>query len=152
MKALAHLSRHERFGRGLVLLARLYRRALDDALRPYGLSEATALPIRHLARLGDGTRQGELASLMQVEGPTLVRALDQLVAAGWVERVEVRDDRRARVVRLTPAGHALNRELDGVLGARRATLMQDFAETDLDAVLRVFAQLETRLGDGEAGT
>lgn len=139
------MTRHERFGRSLVLLARLYRRYLDDALKPYGLSEASALPIRYLARLGDDTRQGELADVMNIEGPTLVRTLDHLVAAGWVERIEASDDRRARLVRLTPQGRELNRKLGSVLAECRRRLLRGVDEADMDAALRVFALLEVRL-------
>ena len=65
------LSVNERFGMSLVLLARLYRREIDIALKDFGLSEATALPLRQLAE----------------------RKL--------VDRIEDKDDRRAKILRLT---------------------------------------------------
>jgi len=132
-------------GIGLVMLARLYRRALDAAMKPYGLSEATAMPFRYLAYHGADIRQGALADAMHLEGPTLVRVLDRLVESGFVERIEDEGDRRARLVRMTPAGKALNKELDAVAEAVRAEIFAGVAEADLAAALRMFGQLERNL-------
>lgn len=136
---------YERFGMTLVLLSRLYRRELDQALRAHGLSEAMAQPIRYLARMGDGTRQGELATAMNLEGPSLVRVLDQLAAAGLVERVEAQDDRRARLVRLTGAGRALHAELRAKLEPLRREIFAGIAEAELEGAMRVMESLITRL-------
>ncbi|MGV0759227.1 MarR family transcriptional regulator [Tistrella mobilis] len=143
--------RMERFGMHLVLIARLYRRLLDQALHGHGLSEARALPLRYLARLGDGTRQGRLAEVMNLEGPTLVRVIDQLVADGHVERVEDSDDRRARLVRLTPTGRELAERLGGDLTTLREGIFRGVADADLAVTLKVMAQVEANLRDAAPG-
>ncbi|MFD1332160.1 MarR family winged helix-turn-helix transcriptional regulator, partial [Methylopila musalis] len=76
------------FGYQLGLAARRWRRALDDALASEGLTDATWRPLVHLARLGDGARQNDLARSLGIEGPTLARLLDRLEAAGLVRRGE----------------------------------------------------------------
>ena len=91
----------------LMVLSRAYRGAADKALADYGLSQATAWPVILAGRLGDGVRQGALAEALGVEGPSLVRVLDQLVAAGLMERREDPHDRRAKTLHLTEAGQAL---------------------------------------------
>ena len=88
----------------LMVLSRAYRGAADKALADYGLSQATAWPVILAGRLGDGVRQGALAEALGVEGPSLVRVLDQLVAAGLMERREDPHDRRAKTLHLTEAG------------------------------------------------
>lgn len=90
----------------LMVLSRAYRSAADKALADFGLSQATAWPVILTGRLGDGVRQGALAEALGVEGPSLVRVLDQLVAAGLIERREDPQDRRARTLHLTPAGQS----------------------------------------------
>jgi len=136
---------HEQLGINLVLLARLYRRALDGVLKPYALSEATVLPIRYIARLGNDIRQGSLADALNLEGPTLVRVLDQLAEQGYIDRLEDAQDRRAKTLRLTPAGHALNTQLSAVLAELRAELFAGASEDDVNATLRVMSQLDANL-------
>lgn len=136
---------HERLGINLVLLARLYRRALDVVLKPYALSEATVLPIRYIARLGDNIRQGNLAEALNLEGPTLVRVLDQLAELGYIDRIEDTQDRRVKTLRLTPAGQELNTQLTAVLATLRAELFAGATEDDVNATLRVMSQLDLNL-------
>ncbi|MGA1804138.1 MarR family winged helix-turn-helix transcriptional regulator [Rhizobium sp. HT1-10] len=136
---------HERLGINLVLLARLYRRALDSALKPYALSEATVLPIRYIARLGSNIRQGNLAEALNLEGPTLVRVLDQLAELGYIDRIEDVQDRRVKTLRLTPAGEELNMQLNSLLANLRAELFEGASEEDVNATLRVMSQLDVNL-------
>ena len=143
-------SLEEQFGLSLVVLARLYRRELDLALRQYGVSEATVLPIRYLAQLGDQTRQGQLAQMMRLEGPTLVRVIDQLQAGGLVERVPDEEDRRARLIRLTDKGRAFHDHVLDLLRQLRARLFEGMDPRDMQAALRCFQVLAHNLGQGPA--
>ncbi len=135
----------------LIVLSRAYRGAADKALADYGLSQATAWPVILTGRLGDGVRQGALAEALGVEGPSLVRVLDQLVAAGLMERREDVHDRRAKTLHLTEAGHALRKQVEDVLVELRRRLFNGVSEADLQACLRVFDSLKNALGRGTAG-
>lgn len=135
----------------LMVLSRAYRGAADKALADYGLSQATAWPVILAGRLGDGVRQGALAEALGVEGPSLVRVLDQLVAAGLMERREDPHDRRARTLHLTDAGHALRTQVEEVLVELRRRVFQGVSESDLEACLRVFDALKVSLGRSGAG-
>src|SRR5579859_8293089 len=95
--------------------ARLYRREINHALEAYGLSDATAMPVMYIGRLGDGVRQGALAEELGIEGPSLVRVIDLLTAAGLVERHEDPSDRRAKTLHLTSTGEALRQQIEDVL-------------------------------------
>ncbi len=130
----------------LIVLSRAYRGAADKALVEYGLSQASAWPVILAGRLGDGVRQGALAEALGVEGPSLVRILDQLVAAGLMERREDIHDRRARTLHLTDAGHALRAQVEDVLVNLRRRLFDGVSEADLEACLRVFETLKCSLG------
>jgi len=131
--AMTHNTLHERFGMALVLLHRLYRRDLDEALKDYGLTEATALPLQYLAHLGDDCRQGVLAEAMNLEGPTLVRVIDQLVTAGFVERQDHKDDKRAKIVRLTESGRVLSERLRQRMGIVRTALFAGIPDDEVEA-------------------
>lgn len=136
----------------LLVIHRAYRAAADKALADYGLSQATAWPVIYAGRLGDGVRQGVLADAMGVEGPSLVRVLDQLVAAGLIERRADALDRRAKTLHLTPEGHALRERVETMLVHLRRRLFSGIDEKDLDACLRVFEGLKTSLARNQSAT
>ncbi len=127
-------------------LARHYRLGVDGALTGLGLSDALALPVVLLGRRPDGVRQNVLADELGVEGPSLVRLLDKLVKDGLVERWEDPSDRRAKTVHLTQAGRAHSERASEALDAFRANLLEGVSTADIQACLRVFEQMETRLG------
>ena len=129
----------------LLRLARIYRRETDKALAAHGISDARALPVLHIARLGDGVRQGVLAEDLGVEGPSLVRILDQLCAAGLVERRDDPNDRRAKTLHLSDEGRAMAALVEVRLDALRSSLLAEVADADLTATLRALTRFEAAL-------
>ena len=71
----------------------------------------TTLPrfdlMAQLEREPQGMKMNELSRRMMVTGGNITPVTDQLVKEGWVERMELPHDRRAWLVRLTPAGRSL---------------------------------------------
>ncbi|MBB6250922.1 MarR family winged helix-turn-helix transcriptional regulator [Nitrospirillum iridis] len=115
-------------------------------LKAYDQSEATALPLIVLARLGDGVRQGVLADHVGVEGPSLVRLVDMLEQDGLLERRNDPRDRRVKTLHLTPAGRALVGRLDGALDGMRQRLLAGVSLEQLETALTVFAAVERAMG------
>ncbi|MDE1150734.1 MAG: MarR family transcriptional regulator [Azospirillaceae bacterium] len=138
--------RHRAFGITLCYLGRYWRREADIVMKNYAQSEATALPLIILARLGDGMRQGVLADHVGVEGPSLVRLVDMLEKDDLVERHTDARDRRVKTLHLTPKGRALAGRLDDALDDMRRRLLADVSQDDLETALRVFAAVERALG------
>jgi len=137
---------HERLlTNGLLRLSRTYRREVDKMLAARGLSEARALAVLQIARLGDGVRQGVLAEQLGVEGPSLVRTLDQLCASGLVERRGDPNDKRARGLYLTGEGHAQAAVVETILDVYRHQLLAQIDDAALASVLTLFDQLEAAL-------
>lgn len=133
------------FTGSLLRLARIYRREVNRALAAHGLSDAKALPVLHIARAGGGMRQGVLAEELGVEGPSLVRILDQLCQAGLVERRDDPTDKRAKTLHLTSEGQALAVEVENaVQGVRRKVLAQ-VSDLNLSTTLRTFTAFEAAL-------
>lgn len=89
------------FIRECVLLGRRWRARVDERLRPCGLTLARTTVLYWLAQVPDVVTQRELADLVGIEGPTLVRQLHALEAQGLIERVPVPSDRRAKGIKLT---------------------------------------------------
>ncbi|CAN5511499.1 MarR family transcriptional regulator [soil metagenome] len=139
------------FTGSLLRLARLYRREVNRALAEHGLSDARALPVLHIARSGGGMRQGHLAEELGVEGPSLVRILDQLCAAGLVERRDDPKDGRAKTLHLTSEGDALAVIVEDAVQGLRSKLLAGASAEDLAATVRTFAAFEAALDAADYG-
>jgi len=123
---------------GLLFAARAWRKTSSQALSALNVSEACASPLYWVGRLGGGVRQGVLAEYVGIEGPSLVRLLDQLVAAGLMVRKDDPSDRRAKTIWLTPDGERLVSHIDEVLVDLRASTLQGVSAADIETTLRVF--------------
>jgi MarR family transcriptional regulator for hemolysin len=113
------------------------RRCYDQELTSFGLSRSLAKPLVYICQ-NDGVRQNALAEQMGIEGPSLVRVLDQLCANGLVVRRPDPDDQRARTLHLTPAGVELAERIIPVVEQLRKRLFAGAADSDLKTCLRVF--------------
>jgi MarR family transcriptional regulator for hemolysin len=123
----------------LVIASRQWRRTSHDVIAGYNVSEACATPLLIAARLDAPVRQVALAELTGIEGPSLVRLLDQLCAANLVRRDEDPDDRRAKIISLTDEGRSVTAKIEKELVGLRAGVLNDVSREDLEATLRVFA-------------
>ena len=123
----------------LVIASRQWRRTSHGVIAAYNVSEACATPLLIAARLDAPVRQVALAELTGIEGPSLVRLLDQLCAANLVRRDEDPDDRRAKIISLTDEGRSVTAKIEKELIGLRAGVLKDVSREDLEATLRVFA-------------
>src|SRR5579859_342323 len=137
------------FGMQLIRLGRGWRRVLDEELAGYGLTDATWRPLFHLGRLGDGIRQTELAEALGIQGPSLVRLLDNLERDGLITRREDRDDRRAKILAMTEAGRRIYQQVEVVTERVAARLLDGADERDMAAVARLFTRLGTAIQQSE---
>jgi DNA-binding MarR family transcriptional regulator len=86
--------------------ARLLRRRFDERARAIGVTRAQWRTLTILSR-NEGTTQGALAELLEVEPITLCRMIDRLEEAGHVERRRAPADRRAWNIYLTDRSRPL---------------------------------------------
>ncbi len=93
-----------------------------------------------IARL-PGITPSALARHMDVEGPTLVEALDRLESSGLLQRVRRVEDRRSYALHLTTAGETALRLVERYVPAREAELLATFTAEErltlLDLLQRV---------------
>lgn len=127
---------------GMVTASRHWRRICQATLANYGISEACAVPLLMIVRLGDGVRQVTVAQASGLESPSLVRLLDQLCNAGFVCRTEDPNDRRAKALSLTERGRELAEAIESELVRLRHEVLQDIPTADLEAALRVVRAFE----------
>lgn len=123
----------------LLRIGRIWRKHVRAHINTHGISEACAHPLLAIGRLGNGVRQGPVAEEVGMEGPSLVRLLDQLCECGFVERREDPADRRAKTLWLTERGSSVMANIEGDLVALRAQVLAAVSNEDIEATLRVFA-------------
>lgn len=138
-------TKHIDFGFRVARIARRLRQAVDAELRTFGLTEATWRPLAYVGRLGGGVRQKELATALSIEGPTLVRLLDNLERRGLIERREDETDRRARGLYLTRAGRELAVRVAKVGTEVQTRALAKVSPADLETCQRVLDQIEREL-------
>jgi MarR family transcriptional regulator for hemolysin len=125
-------------------LQRAYTATAGRSVAHVGVSLALARPLISIGRLGTGVRSGVVAESIGFELASLVRSIEHLVQAGFVERRGDPRDRRARTLHLTEAGHAAFEEIESALDKLRAELFSDIPDEDIEAALRVFHALSHR--------
>lgn len=122
-------------------IGRHWRRLVHDIVAAHGVSDAAAVPLIQIERMGGGVNQTEVAEAIGIEGASLVRLLDQLCASGLIERREGAD-RRAKTLWLTPVGEGVTSEIEQELVALRARIFGHLPQSDIEATLRVFRAIE----------
>jgi len=137
------------FGALLGRTYRQWRRTADLRLQPFELTEATWLPLVHIARAPAPPRQKDLAASMFVDGSSVVRLLDSLEAAGLIQRKEGETDRRAKTIHLTPRGRAIADKVETVSRRVRSDALAGLSERDIETTMRVLQHI-CRVLEGEA--
>ncbi|MEO7042630.1 MAG: MarR family transcriptional regulator [Gemmatimonadaceae bacterium] len=113
------------------------RRRYDDELTSFGISRSLASALVSIGTIG-GIRQRDLAERLDIEGPSVVRLIDQLESSDLVVRRTDPDDQRARTLHLTDAGTALLLRVTPIIQEVRTQLLADVATEDLESCLRTF--------------
>ena len=140
-------SSHETINRSnllyrLGLLTRRWRQVLDAEFQAAGLTDATWRPLLHLHLLGDGTRQKDLATAVGIEGPSMVRLLDTLIAKGLIQRTEDITDRRAKLLCLSPEGQLVVARIREMVLTLENELLSPFNDGEISQLAQFIQRLE----------
>jgi MarR family transcriptional regulator for hemolysin len=141
----SQLDHLQAFGMHLFSLHNRWRRLLNEELHALGLTDANWRPLFHLGRLGDGLKQKELADAMFIEGPSLVRLLDNLERNALIMRVDDLSDRRCKLIHMTEAGRAIYEQAVKVNQRLATTLLADLDDAEAATCFTVFERLSQRM-------
>ncbi|HEX6442037.1 MAG TPA: MarR family transcriptional regulator [Stellaceae bacterium] len=131
-------------------VARLFGRRFDQngRARRLGLTRAQCRTLGYLAR-NEGINQAGLADLLEIRPMTLVRQIDRMEEAGWIERRADPADRRARRLYLTAKARPVLGRIWNIANETRdealARLSPEEAEQLIDLLHRVHATLSDRV-------
>ena len=121
-------------------VARLHVRAQRAALATDGASATTCTILTELGRAPSLTL-AELARRLRLDKGWVSRAIDQLVASGFVAKVGGAGDRRTIALSLTRAGHAEHRRIEGLLNEQVARVVRRVPAAQSAALERALGAL-----------
>lgn len=122
-------------------VTRRWRKLLDERLKDLGVTQARWTTMFYLQRGGEGLTQRELAKLMAIENPTLVRLLDSLEQQDLIERRPCPRDGRARRLYLTPDGTSFMNILNERAAELREEMLAGLSDKEISATVEVFHRI-----------
>lgn len=136
---------HYRATRDIVVAGRRWRKLANERIRPTGHTMARWETLFLVAFSDHALTQGELARLISIEGPTLVRMLDVLAKEGLIERRQSEIDRRVTTNAITAKGREAIDQIMGVTNALRAEVLRGIDHEELRITLKVLGQIIERI-------
>ncbi|GII98468.1 DNA-binding MarR family transcriptional regulator [Sediminihabitans luteus] len=121
-------------------LSRAQREVSAATARALDVSRSTLAAVRILEVCGT-SHVGDLAEALRVDLSVASRNVSALLEAGLIERTVPDDDRRARVVSLTPAGHDLAARAQTTIERLTVTSFADWEADDLDVAAHALARV-----------
>lgn len=131
--------------RSIVVAARRWRKLANERVKTIGQTMARWETLFLVAFSGEELTQSELARLISVEGPTMVRMLDVLARDGLIERSQSEHDRRVTINRITPAGLDVIAQIMGIVNALRSEMLNEIEPERLDICIDVLNQILGKL-------
>lgn len=139
----SHTSLVEKLGR----LHRQWRVIVDAELLPLGLTHPRWTAMWKLWRMGDNTSQKHLADALEIELASLMRTLGQLEEHGLIQRHTCKEDKRVRLVNLTPEGIAIIRQMEARIVQVRTELLAGITPEELALFDSVMERIATNIHD-----
>jgi MarR family transcriptional regulator for hemolysin len=133
--------------RAIVVAARRWRKVANDRVKAVGQTMARWETLFLVAFSDSEYTQSELARLISVEGPTMVRMLDLLAKDGLIERRQSEADRRVTTNRITPKGRQVIGEIMAITNGLRADVLRDIEPERLAICVDVLTQILKRLDE-----
>lgn len=133
---------------------RLLQRSLDRQLvRDADISAADYQILVLLSEApGRRARMHEIADAMSTTRGGATRAVNRLVDAGWVRRVDCPDDKRGSLAEITDAGVTkLADAAPGHVATVRRHMFDGLSRADVDRFARLYTRMRDRLREEAAG-
>ena len=114
----------------------------------------TTLPrfdlMAQLERSPDGLKMNELSRRMMVTGGNVTGITDQLEAEGMVQRLPLEGDRRALLIKLTPAGKKAFAEMACVHEGWIVDSLAGLSEREVETLHRLLGKVKRHINAAEA--
>ena len=116
----------------------------------------TTLPrfdlMAQLERVPEGLKMNELSRRLMVTGGNVTGITDQLEAEGMVQRVPVEGDRRALLIRLTPAGRKAFADMAHEHESWIASALGGLSHREVDSLYKLLGKVKQHLNQPHTET
>ena len=112
----------------------------DDVLAKFGFGRAHHR-VLHFVNRNPGMKVAELLDILKITKQSLGRVLKQLIDQGYVVQKEGANDRRQRLLFVTPKGEALAMKLAGLQTARIARALAELGPHAHESACRFLAAM-----------
>jgi len=133
--------------RAMVVAARRWRKLANERLKSIGQTMTRWETLFLVAFTDEALTQNELAHLISLEGPTMVRTLDLLAREGLIERRQSATDRRVTTNRITPEGTRAIEEVMTVTNGLRREILGNIDRDKLAIAIEVLGQVMRKLDE-----
>ena len=107
-----------------------WRDAVDRYMADLGLTQTRWIAMLHLDRMGEGCSQKNLADNIGIEQSSMLRTLNNLEAAGLLERHTCPEDARRKTVWFTEKGRSLLQQVEQRARAGRQEMLEGLSEEE----------------------
>jgi DNA-binding MarR family transcriptional regulator len=125
-------------------VSRAIKTSMQVALEGHGVHAGQNFILERLWER-DGQTPGEIAEAIGVEGPTVVRALQRMAAAGIVVRKKHPSDGRQTAIHLTPAGARLRTHVPRLLRQVEERALAAFSNAERAQLLALLERIDANL-------
>ena len=115
----------------------------DDVLAKFGFGRAHHR-VLHFVNRNPGMKVAELLDILKITKQSLGRVLKQLIDQGYVVQKEGANDRRQRLLYVTPKGETLAMKLAGLQTVRIARALSELGPNAHDAACRLLDRHDQR--------
>ena len=131
-------------------VGRLLRTYADQKARQHGMTRAQWAVLLKLERY-EGLNQSDLAEYLDIRPITLTRLVDRLCDSGLIERRPDPNDRRAKLLYLTPAARPLLETISAQVEVLAEEVLAGLDPAAIDAVLSQLGIARENLRQAIAG-
>lgn len=118
-------------------------RALNEELAPYGITHRQWQVLGCLMFQG-GMTQTQLAERLRIEAPTLAGVLDRMERDGWIQRQSCPNDRRKKLLSVTPKVEPIWETITTAARRVRAATSQGLSDERVQQLIADLAAVRQR--------
>lgn len=128
--------------------ARLFARAIDQKLKPMGMSSGY-LPVFFALADGSARTQKQLALDAGIEQPTMAATLNRMERDGLIEREKDSEDRRITHIRLSADAKAKAKDIQAIVNQVNETALSGLNRIEQRVFLDALGKVTTALTRSE---
>ena len=118
---------------------------LESRLAPHHITRAQWTTLYYI-KINEKISQRNLAKLLEIKESSVVRQLDKMEQAGWVERITCSTDRRTKCLSLTELGLKIETEMETVVDGFKKAVVADISEEELEVFKGVLNKMLKNIG------